>query len=100
MARTRVNRKFPRELPNQLKSELNLPRCRGRARNRTRRTRGLSASRRGGEGDQTWGVEVRTIEQVKDFRAKLKCNPFMQRGCLESGEIPRGQTWASQSVSS
>lgn len=86
-------------LPNPLQSKLNLSGgCRSTG-NCSCRSRGLCASSWGREGNQTWSIKVRAVQQVENLSAKLKRKPFTQRCSLEDREVPCRQTWTDQRVS-
>src|SRR5712692_11436456 len=82
-------------LPEQLKAELDLARCGGRAGNHAGRWRNA----RGSEDHGIGLVEIRPVEKVEYLRAKLKIQTLTNPRVLQHGEIPRGQTRPDQGVS-
>src|SRR5260370_15012586 len=75
-------------LPEQLQAELHLARGGGRAGNRARGAR--QAGR--GKHNKVRRVEIRAIQQVEDFRAKLQVQTLANRRVFQHGEIPSGES--------
>src|ERR1700686_3169478 len=84
------------ELPKQLKAELDLARCGGRAGNHASRWRNA----RGSEDDGIGQVEIRAVKKVEYLRAKLKIQPLANVRVFQHGEVPRGQARPDQRVPS
>src|SRR6267143_401936 len=74
-------------LPKQLKAELDLARCGGRAGNHASRWRNARGSEDNGIGQ----VEIRAVKKVEYLRPKLKIHTLAYPRVFQHGEVPRGQ---------
>src|SRR5258706_12728654 len=74
-------------LPKQLKAELDLARCGGRAGNHASRWRNARGSEDNGIGQ----VEIRAVEKVEYLRPKLKIQPLANVRDVKHGKVHRGQ---------
>ena len=79
-------------LPEQLQCELNLSGCRRSAGDCPRRPR----KTRGSEDDQIGAVEIRSVQQVEEFGAKLHRESFAYGGVLDRRKVPRSEPGSIQ----
>src|ERR1700687_4237854 len=83
-------------LPKQLKAELDLARCGGRAVTHASRWRNARGSEDNGIGQ----IEMRAVKKVEYLRPKLKIQPPANPRVFQHGEVPSGQARPDQRVPS
>src|ERR1700676_2066959 len=83
-------------LPDQFQPKLNLPRGRGRARDCSGSPRDSGRSKH----YQIRRIEIRTVQQIENFCAKLKAESLVESCLFQHREVPRGQARTNQRVPS
>src|SRR5713101_3995033 len=78
-----------------LQPELHHPRSRGRAGDGS----GSAGYSRGRENDQIRRIEIGAVQEVEDFRTKLKAQAFPKGDVFQDRKIPGGQARPDQRVS-